>query len=223
MIVFKKNIFDFALLLSSLLMLIGTNPIQAETHPSFDCRKATTEVEKAICAHTDFAYFDARMEQIWKILLTAFDDDGMKARLRQDQAAWLTVRNNCKENSACIGDAYRNRLSQLGFEGKQSRFSGQYEAKNIGDITLYPTADPTYLLAIHTADPEQGAWTCVAFGTATGKDSTLSVTVGDDSFVIKQTDAGTLLIDANDQVLAVAQKYCGLNGGFSFTYHRLPL
>jgi uncharacterized protein len=220
---FKKNLLNFAMLLASYTILAGITFAQTTPHPSFDCRKANGDVEKAICTNAALAHFDSRMSKVWKTLLAAFDDDKMKALIRQSQTAWLAVRDNCKKNTECIGDVYRKRLSELGFEGNPRHFSGQYEAKNIGKVTIYPTADETYLLAIHTADPDQGAWTCEFYGTARGKGSTLLVTVDESSFTVRQVRSDTLTIEANDQVLAIAQKYCGLNGGFSFVYHRIPV
>lgn len=86
--------------------------IAAAAHAaSFDCKKASTEVEKMICA-------DARLSKLDEELAVTYRDTAgkaaptEKAALRKEQATWLKSRNACKEN-LCIEVMYRTRLAML--------------------------------------------------------------------------------------------------------------
>lgn len=81
----------------------------------FDCAKAATRVEKAICADPELSQLDVDLDRYY---LTARDElEESKACLKTDQLQWLkTVRNVCKDN-ACLKAAYLKRLSELdGFQ-----------------------------------------------------------------------------------------------------------
>jgi uncharacterized protein YecT (DUF1311 family) len=69
-----------------------------DPQPSFDCEKATTAVEKALCADVALARFDRRLAEAywWKLQLA--DGDAGKAHERDVQRAFLAQRD-----SACTG------------------------------------------------------------------------------------------------------------------------
>jgi uncharacterized protein len=77
------------------------------TAQSFDCRKATTDVEKMICADTELSKLDVELAQTFA-----------EARKRVDpvvigQPTWLRiVRNRCTA-VPCVKDAYYSRVSYL--------------------------------------------------------------------------------------------------------------
>jgi len=78
---------------------------------SFDCAKASTLVEKAICSDTELARLDDQLELAYKQALAA-KSDGVE--LKSQQRAWLkNVRNQCQD-VACINQAYTKRLAALG-------------------------------------------------------------------------------------------------------------
>ncbi|HTY26122.1 MAG TPA: lysozyme inhibitor LprI family protein, partial [Desulfomonilaceae bacterium] len=77
---------------------------------SFDCSRATTPVEKLICADDGLSQLDESLSKTYKeVLLSAPDPAGLK----QEQVKWLReVRNRCTER-ACLEKEYRNRLATL--------------------------------------------------------------------------------------------------------------
>ncbi len=82
----------------------------ASVRPSFDCTKASTEVEKAICADPILAAADARLAKLYKesMASTLWPDE-----LKQGQKIWVTtVRNKC-EDAICILKAYEKRMSEI--------------------------------------------------------------------------------------------------------------
>jgi uncharacterized protein len=204
----------------SLLMLITSNLAIADiVSPSFDCKKASTKIEKAICADTNLAQYDRKLSKLWKSFIVASNDDDFKSRLRKDQALWIKARDTCQTDIACIKNAYQLRLASFGEDKKLYLFAGQYEQKDIGTVTIYPIENNSYLVSIQTADPDQGAWTCEITGTATDEgNQTMRITVGNDSFSARLENSDSVRIDSNSEVFTVAEKSCGLNGGISFTY-----
>lgn len=75
---------------------------------SFDCSKATTQVEKSICSNEELSRLDEALASEYRTATLAESD----SRLRLDQRRWLARRNACG-NTACIVKAYEARLLQL--------------------------------------------------------------------------------------------------------------
>jgi uncharacterized protein len=96
------------LFLAALSVLLLTAAGQPRWAASFDCAKAETANEKAVCADRQL-----------KLLL------GMGARgdLDDEQVAWLKRRAGCGDDRTCLGKAYQERLRQLkdGFEALAKR------------------------------------------------------------------------------------------------------
>lgn len=83
----------------------------AQTGPSFDCNKASTAAEFAICADSDLAQLDQYLSDAYRAARAQLDDDG-KIELRQTQRNWITFRDSC-DNVFCYGGAMRNRIDDL--------------------------------------------------------------------------------------------------------------
>jgi uncharacterized protein YecT (DUF1311 family) len=78
----------------------------ASTSPSFDCRKATTAVEKLICSNPDLSKLDVSLAETYK---EAVSKD---RSIRDDQRNWHIERNNCADVD-CLKTAYEDRISEL--------------------------------------------------------------------------------------------------------------
>lgn len=105
---------------SGLALLSGviTMSTLAQAAPSFDCAKATTEVEKTVCASPDLAQADRALADAYKAVLARAPEEA-KALLRADQRAWIAhVGKTCQARWAppsgfsgyakdCIESAYR--------------------------------------------------------------------------------------------------------------------
>ncbi|MFI5012219.1 MAG: lysozyme inhibitor LprI family protein [Hyphomicrobiales bacterium] len=96
----------------------------ASVKPSFDCRKAKTDIEKQICGVAEYAALDRDIAAMFAKalkMLSAVDVPKLKA----DQVKWLGDRNDCidlihGENpvvfadvDACLGDQLRKRAKEL--------------------------------------------------------------------------------------------------------------
>jgi len=89
--------------------LLGSWPSYAQ--PSFDCAKATSPVERFICASPELSGLDEMLGRSFAVAVDKLGDAG--ACLRTDQSRWLrAVRNACADD-ACLQRAYRLRLGEL--------------------------------------------------------------------------------------------------------------
>ena len=79
----------------------------AASAPSFDCAKASTEVEKMICGDEEVAAVDRAVARLYAGLSTAD-----RRQLFTSQADWLNERNACNHRK-CLLAAYDDRLFDI--------------------------------------------------------------------------------------------------------------
>lgn len=80
--------------------------------PSFDCARAGTATEKAICSDVVVARLDRDMSDAYRRALR-YADDGKQTAVRDAQRAWINVRNACGSSVLCLTSAYDERLKAL--------------------------------------------------------------------------------------------------------------
>lgn len=138
----------FALLFT---LLCGNAVCQAA---SFDCGKASTFVEKAICADPALGGLDDALSEGYKGALAANTSDEARSALRTSQKAWLADRNKCSSNK-CLEDLYRKRINQL---CEQPEAAGARSAcKAMQVVTVAPQQAPAQATAqevkwVHVAE-----------------------------------------------------------------------
>lgn len=80
-------------------------------HPaSFDCAKATSVTEKAICYNSMLSKLDSDLSLAWK---RASDTAIDPAAMRSSQLGWLKLRNACDADISCLSARYKERLAVL--------------------------------------------------------------------------------------------------------------
>ena len=108
------------------IWLIFTILLATKAHgASFDCAKASTPVERLICADRALSELDSALADVFSLELERED---AATRLRASQKAWLSHRNSCKD-AACVGQAYEKRISELTCDS-QSRMAGSAIGSN---------------------------------------------------------------------------------------------
>lgn len=80
---------------------------------SFDCQKAGTATEKAICSDIPLARLDRGLADAYAQALSWASDDAEKTRIRDAQRKWIGVRDACGGDIACLIAAYDARLKAL--------------------------------------------------------------------------------------------------------------
>lgn len=93
----------------------------ASAGPSFDCRRASTAVEQAVCDNPEYAAFDLELAGLYQRALLNLDPRSPEARnLKDSQRAWIADRDDCGtiprsdyRFDQCIGNAYGRRIGEL--------------------------------------------------------------------------------------------------------------
>lgn len=99
------NIRDLILGIFFLLTIAGN--IDAA---SFDCGKATSEVEKIICGNDELSRLD---ESLNKAYLQALKRNDIKKRTIERQRLWLKNERNACKDAECMKKAYETRIKEL--------------------------------------------------------------------------------------------------------------
>lgn len=78
---------------------------------SFNCKKASTLVEKAICSDPELSELD---EQLAKSYKQARNNSANPKKLKQQQRHWLRSERNQCQTIICLQAVYKVRISELG-------------------------------------------------------------------------------------------------------------
>ncbi|RYF95462.1 MAG: hypothetical protein EON95_01480 [Caulobacteraceae bacterium] len=84
----------------------------AASAASFDCRRAATGTERAICATTSLNDRDVQMAQLYGIVRKLVPM-GTRGAIMDRQSVWIRERNRCGADRACIGKSYDRRIAEL--------------------------------------------------------------------------------------------------------------
>lgn len=87
----------------------------AAAKPSFDCAKASTTVERLICADASLAEKDQQVSLTYRTWIARVKSGAMIDPIDEivaDQRAWLQRRNVCK-TAQCVGQSYDERIDEL--------------------------------------------------------------------------------------------------------------
>jgi uncharacterized protein YecT (DUF1311 family) len=87
---------------------------------SFDCGRAGTAIEKAICGDVELARLDRAVSEAYQRKLKYSFEDGEKARNQAEQRQWLATRDaQCGSGDpACLTGLYQARLKALTEAGR---------------------------------------------------------------------------------------------------------
>jgi uncharacterized protein len=83
----------------------------AASAASFDCGKARSFTEKAICADEELSRLDEGLARLYASSIAATSGKE-KIRLQRDQREWLKAREACT-NALCIKTSYLERIAEL--------------------------------------------------------------------------------------------------------------
>jgi uncharacterized protein YecT (DUF1311 family) len=89
----------------------ASSPIKA----SFQCKKASTATEQAICGSYELAAFDESVAESYKLAMAHAKEVGAQqaTALYRSQRLWMQQRDACGSNSQCILASMRSRLETL--------------------------------------------------------------------------------------------------------------
>ena len=85
--------------------------VATEIQPSFDCLKASTNIEKLICRNKDLSVLDGLLAHAYKQAQSIEKNLTKKDEVRKQQVDWTkNIRNTCKDAN-CLNTAYSERIA----------------------------------------------------------------------------------------------------------------
>lgn len=84
----------------------------AEAAPSFNCKYAKFNAERAICGNPTLQRYDRQMARLYRFALSHPYGYSIK-KLKKEQQQWLARRNACGWDEACLAEAYLARNEVL--------------------------------------------------------------------------------------------------------------
>jgi uncharacterized protein len=91
-------------------LIAATGAAQAA---SFDCNKAATPDEIAICVNPGLSNLDTIMATLYGVRMEIPMLMGARGAAQDEQRAWLSGRGTCGSNLACLQSSYQSRIAQL--------------------------------------------------------------------------------------------------------------
>lgn len=88
----------------------GSSRIQAA---SFDCGRASTPTEHAICDYSELSALDELMGAAYQSARQSPPGWMTEDELRQSQREWIASRDRCGSNYLCIREEYTSRLKEI--------------------------------------------------------------------------------------------------------------
>jgi hypothetical protein len=82
--------------------------IEKPFSPAFNCNKASTDTEKAICMDWNLAELDFTLSSLW-----ASDNMDSQSSENKSQSMWLKTRDSCQSDGKCIEKSYKDRLAAV--------------------------------------------------------------------------------------------------------------
>jgi uncharacterized protein len=95
------------------VFLVASNAWSAS--PSFDCAKASGEVENLICNDAELAKLDRSLSQLYSTVLKNTPASRQKT-LKTVQRGWVKGRNDCWKSDdvrGCVANEYHTRINEL--------------------------------------------------------------------------------------------------------------
>lgn len=148
----KSNLATISILGISLLSTYANSA-------SFDCTKATTWVEKAICQSPELSKLDDAMAKKYKTnLVSAADYEDSKAYkdgLIKNQRTWLKFqRNTCKDTS-CLIREYKERIEDKAYYGVTWKYPEELSSSDLPSKNAFGKFSEFTQISIYNPDTER--------------------------------------------------------------------
>jgi uncharacterized protein len=121
---------------------------------SFDCSKASTPIEKAICSYPELSGLDEQLASAYRAMALTTADQG---QLKHEQRTWIAqVRNKC-EDTNCLALAYQNRINELAGDVSIQPLLANEEAVSEQPQVIQPEAESPQITTTSEAATQQKA------------------------------------------------------------------
>ena len=99
-------------LIAAAAMLATMSTANAAGYAPLDCGKTSSQAEKTICANYELGQLEARAATLFEIT-TSLVAMGQRGDIQDAQRAFITQREACRSDVACIRNIYVTRIKQL--------------------------------------------------------------------------------------------------------------
>lgn len=206
---------NYCLGLCAALGVYAFSHVPAFAQAGFDCAKASTQTEKAICASPEVSEADRAMSIAYKELIKRADP-ALKEALRTDQADFIQLRAEAFEshlaNAAMrqesLLDRTETRAEFLNWISVTDSSSLEGTWRNVwGVVKVEKTASGKLAVDIDVADQANGSWVCSFEGELEQK------TAGEAGF---KGEGGPLTLQLKGAALNIPTPFCdeSTSGGF---------
>lgn len=221
-------------LIAGLTLLGAAVPAMAAPKASFDCAKARTATEKAICANPALAADDARIGARYSALRGQMDPVAA-AGLKADQQDFLWLRDqtiedqpdpNLGESRSTLAEVQRDRLAFLNaVEARPAPGLIGIWRNEYGEIEIKPEGHGLRVRAT-TVEQIAGRWVCDVDSLGRAKGDVLDIANVDDApgWVLRLARTGVALTvtQRSPGDKPAGAPWCGLNGTLAGHYFRVP-
>jgi uncharacterized protein YecT (DUF1311 family) len=205
--------------------LAAAGPGLAAERPSFQCAKAATATEKAICANDRLARLDRAIAAAYRRLNAELSPE--HEAFGKEQSEFLKNRDACGADTSCLASRMEGRRAALALEPAKDDPRGAFVGRfrdPIGLMIVRRRFDGAFELTGSKADP--GArWMCDISGRIQKVErGVATVEAGEegDSHPVFLTMKGDTLVVAEDPDRRLAGYTCGANGSIEGEYRRVP-
>lgn len=189
----------------------------ASANPSFDCSKAKSAAEKAVCNVPNLQWTDRQMARLYKLALN--QNAATRNAIIAGQRSFLAARDACRDDTDCIERTYKTRLTELARQVNVYEAFGEYETEGMGGSMWIVRFG--YDAAVRILTVGGGDHTCWF--------DTDSAPVGGKG-VIRYAEKGanacriTIAPDGEKQVVETknCSDYCGMRAILDGRYSRVP-
>lgn len=198
---------------------------------SFDCKKAASAVEKAICEGNYTAELDVVLDELYRAVMSKAEA-AKRAAIESGQRQWLGVRNTscgrAKPDTECLARLYKDRIVELSREWraiggtvKGTAISGHYayrEKGEAGEMLLAEMPDGSVHVQVETVNTSHRSPHSCTFGgrlkTRTGdvleyREPETSTSCG---LQVSVKGNRAVLSETPKDCFEIARHYCGAHG-----------
>lgn len=170
---------------SSIALLVTACAVAAGAQAaSFDCKKARSEEEKAVCASPELSKLDEDMAAAYKATLALMAGDNKRIALfRKDQVDWVKERGRCGDTVPCLKDEYARRIRWLSNPAHQ--YAGEWVASKAKITFHVESSDGLLYVALYPDKTRSNEQQDMIFMTIGGKFSPAKQSkTGEDQIII---------------------------------------
>lgn len=211
---------------TALTLALSLTAAPQVSQPSFNCARASTPSEHAICADPRLGRLDRSLADRYVAVRGAMTP-AMRTALTRDQRWFLGARDEWQENHTRGGfrdfdDLSARMTERIAFlDGLQTRPATRLQGvwrNAAGTVDIRTLEKGQVSVQINAAHPVNARWLCDVSGRGRLGDSAITLDGGDGWRVRVSLDRGVLKVEELEPPGQTIRPYCGANGHVDGAY-----